>query len=474
MSIRPRLWRRPDVVLAALAAALAVAGVTAIVIGVATPAGAQPAPPLARVRPKLLAPGAPFFVRTPVAGAPASPAAPPPPAPRVAMLATLAGTNRTELIFQPLDKAEPAPPVARFTHLMGTAVLGAVVPQSTNVLVIAGTEARRDPAFGASMLLMGEGQEPKLVTSGVYRGTRPLVLDDGRAFVQRGVEGAEPSEEDLAAGRLRVDHLSIEEIDLKGGAPKVLSQFEGYIAFIAGALRREIFVYRVGPDGADIIGLDADSGRARTIQRPLPPYARDFSVDAQGQTLLFTNADEQSPGTWVAEQLNVAPPAAAAPVVAPTSRVAVMARRQRLATAPQPGLAPTAWGDGEIATSGNLTGLRVMRKPGPGPDKVAMDLGSDVVREFFTSRQATFAIAMHHEPGALPQPVVIQTKTLDVQKVAVPPGARVDVAGVLSQADVARPQIREIQMAPPQKIRISPRLLRPYIAPVDADKDDDK
>lgn len=468
-------WPRTHVLLAGSAALLGGCGLLVIVLGSAAPAGAQPAPVLTRARARLLAPDVSFFARPQPArpGAPAPAAtSPPAPAPRVAVLATKPGGNQTDLIFQPLDRSDPAPTVARFAHLSGTAVLGAVVPGSASVLVIAGTEPRRDPAFGASMLVLAEGQEAKLITDGVYRGTRPLVLDDGRAFVQRGVEGVEPSEEEVEAGKLRIDHLTIEQIDLEGGASKVVSEFEGYIAFIAGALRHEIFVYRVGPEGADLIGIDADSGQERTIQRPLAPFARDFSVDAQGQALLFTNADEGSPGTWIAQRLSVAPPAPAEPVVAPKSRLPVAARIERLATARHPSLAPTAWTDRQIAVSRDLSGLQLMRKPTAGPDRVALDAGADIVREFFTIRQATFALAIHQTAGELPQPVVIQTKTLDVQKVAIPAGARVDVAGILPQSEISKPVIQEMQTAPRAPVRVAPRLLHKYVAPaVEVDPD---
>jgi hypothetical protein len=375
------------------------------------------------------------------------------------MLATPPGGTTTDLIFQPLDSATVAPAVAHLTHLPGTAVLGAVVPSTNTVLVIAGTEQRRDPAFGSSLLLMGEGQETKLVSTQVYRGTRPLVLDDGRAFVQRGVEGSEPTDEDIAAGRLRVDHLTIEQIDLGGGASKVLSSFDGYIAFIAGALRHEIFVYRVGPDGADIIGVDADSGRERTVQRPLPPYARDFSVDAQGEALLYTNADVDHPGTWVAERLSVAQPTAA--IVPPSSRAPVAGLRTRLATASHPGLAPTAWTQRAIATNRDFAGLQLMAAPG----KVPFERGVDIVREFFVQGNATFALGVHHAPDQLPEPFIVQTSTMDVQKIAVPTTSRIDVAGMLPAPSVSKPAIQQLEMPSARPVRLAPQMFKRFVAP---------
>src|SRR6185295_3223782 len=291
------------------------------------PRAAAPAPATAPAARPVLTPRAPAITAVPAvpavpAPAPA-PAAPDNPPPRVAMLATKPGGSRTDLIFQAVDGTTSSAPVASFAHLADTSVLGAVVPHTRNVLVIAGTERRKDPAFGSSLLLVAEKEDTKTVIDRVYHGTRPLMLDDGRAFVQRGVEGPEPSEADVEAGRIRVDHLTIEEIKLDGSASRVVSEYDGYIAFLAGSLRDEIFVYRVGEDGADIIGVDADTGKERTIVRPLTPYARAFSVDAQEESLLFTNIDTDNPGQWEAVRLDVKPPPPAAPVVSPKGRVAV-------------------------------------------------------------------------------------------------------------------------------------------------------
>jgi hypothetical protein len=392
------------------------------------------------------------------------------PPPRVAVLSTLAGQGRTNLIFQPIDSATPAPVIATFAHLPGTSVAGAVVPHTNKVLVIAGTETRRDPAFGASLLMMGEQEETKLVVDRVYQGTRPLILDDGRAIVQRGTEGSEPTEEDLAAGRMRVDRLTIEQIGLSGNDSKVLSRFDGYIAFIAGALRNEIFVYRVGPDGADIIGIDADSGRERTIVRPLPPFARDFSIDAQNQALLFTNADPDHPGQWEVQRLSVAPPPPGTPIVPPTSRALVGGRLERIAGASHPAIAPTAWVNRGIALNRTLTGLQVLAPQGAAP-KVPFTAGTDVVRSFFLSRNDTWALAVHYSEDRLPEPVVIQTSTMNVQKLAVPAGSVVDLAGVLEPAGTPQPQIRRLLPVVPQRtIRIDPQRFRLYRPPPDLEE----
>lgn len=399
---------------------------------------------------------------TPGGGAPAAPDVPPP---RVAMLATRPGSSQTSLIFQALDTTKADPPVATFSHLPDSSVLGAVVPSTRQVLVIAGTEVRRDPAFGSALLLVSENQQTKSVVDSVYQGTRPLVLDDGRAFVQRGTEGPESTEADVEAGRLRVDHLTIDEIDLEGGTSHTLSAYDGYIAFIAGSLRHEIFVYRVGPDGADIIGVDADTGKERTIIRPLPPFARDFSVDAQAQALLFTNGDPATPGDWVAERLDVTPPPATAPVVSPRSKVAVAARLQLLDRAAHPGLVPTAWVGRTVAVNKNLAGLEVTRAGAK--VKVPFASGVDVVREFFFARKSTFALATHHAEGRLPEPVVIDTDTLDAQPIPAPPQTRVDLAGLVEEptAPVARPMIRRIDVAPAAPIKINPNLFKIYRAP---------
>jgi hypothetical protein len=394
------------------------------------------------------------------------------PPPRVAVLATKPGSGVTDLILQPLDSTTPSPSVARFAHLVDTEVQGAVIPTTTSLLVIAGTERRKDPAFGASMLLVGPSAETKQVVDRVYHGTRPLILDDGRAIVQRGVQGSEPTEADLEAGRMRVDHLTIEQIDLTAATTKVLSRFDGYIAFIAGALRHEVFVYRVGPDGADIIGIDADSGRERTIVRPLPPLARDFSVDAQSEALLFTNADPATPGQWAAEKLSVAPPAQAAPVVPPKSGVAVAGRIEHLERASHPALVPTAWVGRTVAVNRNFDGLQVVRA-GRAPTSPFIG-GVDVVREFFSAKNETWALALHRTEGKLPEPIVIQASTMATQRLAVPPHARIDLAGVLQQDGPARPQIRRLDRAAVRPITIAPGSFKRYVPPRDEAASDEE
>jgi hypothetical protein len=384
--------------------------------------------------------------------------------PRVALLATQPGSSKTSLVFQAVDTAVPAPPVATFAHLPRTSVAGAVVPHTHSVLVIAGTRSRRDPAFGASLLLVGEQQETKLVLDGVYHATRPLLLDDGRAVVQRGAEGPEPTEADLEAGRMRVDRLTVEVVDLAGGGARVLSRFDGYVAFVAGALRHEVFVYRVGPEGADLIGVDADTGRERTIVRPLPPFARDFSIDAQNQALLFTDVDPDAPGEWVAQRVSVAPAPLGAPVVPPASSAPVVAKMERLLVASHPGLAPSAWVGGGVVANQDQAGLQMVRGTAAAP-KVPFTAGVDVVRDFFSAQNETWALAVHREEGQLPQPVLIQASTLNVQKIAIPPQARVDVAGVLEPEGAPRPQIQQLTPSRSPAMRLDVGRLRSYTPP---------
>jgi hypothetical protein len=449
----------------------------------ATTRGAGPTAPLGQPapagglagRPRLpggasTSPGRPASPASRGAGAGTPADADPAPPPRVAVLATRPGSRTTDLILQPLDGTAAAAPVARFAHLEDTEVQGTVVPTTDSVLVIAGTERRRDPAFGASLLLVGAADDTRQVVDRVYHGTRPLVLDDGRAIVQRGIEGDEPSAADMEAGRLRIDHLTVEQIDLTGTPAKVLSSYDGYIAYVTGALRHEVFVYRVGPDGADIIGVDADSGRERTIVRPLAPFARDFSVDAQSEALLFTNADADQPGFWVAEKLSVAAPPAATPVVAPRSRIAVSARIEHLERSAQPALVPTAWVGKAVALNRGIGGLQIVKAATPTP--TPFPSGVDVVREFFTARSETFALAVHHTAGKLPEPVVIQASTMAVQRLAVPAQARVDVAGMVQRGLQLRPQIRRLDATGLRPITVVPGMFKRYVPPAAEPADD--
>ncbi|WP_437680614.1 hypothetical protein [Sorangium sp. So ce131] len=377
---------------ALLAAAAVVAG-----------AGGSAAPELSRVGHSL------------VPAALAAPAARPAPA-SVALLATAPGAAETTLHIAPLGAPKVGPPLAVLRHLSDAIVRARVVPGTQVVVATADTSPARDPSFNASLFRIEPRAEPAALCDGVVHASRPLVTRSGRVFVSRGVAGPEPPRDgDLA--RLRVDALTIDEVDLATGATRAVHAHTGYLAFLAGEWNGELVLYRVAPGSADIVGVSPDSGATRVIAPSIPPFARDFSVDAAG-ALVFQGRHEADPSAWVVDRLDLA-----------------SGKITRLAVSAYSGLAPHSWPGGGLAyTPDRATGLLVRgaRASVRGP----LGPGVDVVQA--VSEDAAWVAALHTNPSAFPVPFAIHAATGDVAAIPAPPGARIAVAGFVAGKEGSR------------------------------------
>jgi hypothetical protein len=360
----------------------------------------------------------------------------------VAILSTPPMGEETALLLQPIDSATPVRPSAVIRHLPDSVVRGAVVPQAAAVVAIAATVPKVDPSWGSALLLVAPDREPVPLLENVYQGTRPLVLPDGRVYVLAGVEGAEPTEEQAAAGRLRVDSLDIYEVSLEVGNRRSIFHTEGYIAFLAGALGGEIFVYHVAPGQAQLLAIDVDKPTypQRVLARPIPPYARDFSVDVQSRSLIFTNRDEANASEWSAQKLDLTRPPAPAPPPAPGVRV-LPRSLVKVDRSSSPEIRAYAWPGQDLAVSKNRAGLEVK-----GARALAGVAGVVVLRDFFMRDSQTWAIALQRQPGELATVVTMRADAnvppTQARSVPTPAGTQIDVAGVLL------PAAAEIQRAP--------------------------
>src|SRR5690349_10553494 len=139
--------------------------------------------------------------------------------PEVAVVSTSGAADFSELRFQRPGSDALTAPVARFSHVAGSTVLSALLPRTRIVLAIAQTADVRDTTWSASLVRLAAGAEPLTLADRVAISTRPLVMSDGRVFVQRG----------------RGDSITIDEIDPRSGASRTIHSFSGFTAFIAGA-----------------------------------------------------------------------------------------------------------------------------------------------------------------------------------------------------------------------------------------------
>jgi len=326
-------------------------------------------------------------------------------APRVALIATRPGASESSLHFVRAGSASPAPALLSFAHAPDGEVRGALLSGGERAVVVADMERRREPSFGAWLLALEAGHEPRVLAKHCYHASRPLVLPSGNVLVQRGEPGPEPEPTQGENGELRKDLLSIDEVDPQTGAVRTVHDFQGYITHLAGALGGEVFVYRVRHQHADLIAIDVETTSVRALAASLPAQARDFSVDVASRSLVYANHDGSG---WLIERLDLESGA-----------------RKELARADGMWVTPSVWpaggvlvNDGRGATP--LSGVGPMRPLGPGFDEVRA-----------VSEDGRFVALLHRAPADFARAFVTSAGGERVLGVPAPAGARVEVLGVL-------------------------------------------
>ncbi len=141
------------------------------------------------------------------------------------------------------------------------------------------------------------------VLGGVGHARRPLASTSGDVFVERGVPGPWPSDAEIELGALRVDAIDIDAYAPASGAVRHVYSARAYALHLAGEVAGELVVYRVDRAGASIVVVDERLGTSRVVAS-LPPYARDFSIDAAG-SLVFSNRDANDPHAWVISRMDL-------------------------------------------------------------------------------------------------------------------------------------------------------------------------
>lgn len=313
--------------------------------------------------------------------------------PSVAIVTTLGG--RSELRLVRPDRAGDV--ITTFEHLEGS-VRAALLPDGA-VLAAAPLTPGDDRSFDGGLWKL-EPSGAELLCDALTHASRPLVTPDGRVFVARGTAG-----EWFTPTEMRVDHLTVDEIDPASGVVVTLHRFRGYLVHLAGWHDGRVLVYRVGPNIADLVAIDADSGDLKTV-RKLPPFARDFSVD--GDRLVYRERDDRDSRVWVVETIDLS-----------------SGRSQRLHEGPSFSVAPHAWPGGGIALSPEGRGLELLGSR----DRLHAPLGAgvDVVRA--VSSDGRFVALLHTREGALDVPFVVDRRSSSSFRLPVPAGTRVDIAG---------------------------------------------
>jgi hypothetical protein len=194
--------------------------------------------------------------------------------------------------------------IARVPQSRQAVVRGDVLAGGRSVVIVADSEGAPSD-WNASLHRVDESGKIALLASGLYHASRPLASVDGAVYVERGANGAWPTREEAALGRLRMDPLHIDAIDPVTGAARTLYSWTGYTLHLAGELGPELIVYRVAFEGADLVAIDRASGKSRLVTALLP-FARDFSVDEKHGALVMSNRDEHDSHLWVIDRIDLA------------------------------------------------------------------------------------------------------------------------------------------------------------------------
>lgn len=336
--------------------------------------------------------------------------------PEVALLCTAPQEPWTELRFQPLGASSLARAATRLPHVGGESVQGAVLPGRRAVVAVAVAEPSKDLSFASHLFLLAPGAPPRDLADRVLLGARPWVTARGRVFVARGRAGALDFD---ARERLRLDDLSLDEVDARADAGKAarpartVFSFTGYALFPVGEWRGALVVYAVSPQGGALLAVHPDAlGVTRLSQ--VPPLARDFALDEQAGALYFTQG--AADGAWEVHRLAL-----------DSGALEVLARGESMALLPT--LFPGGAAGSRLARSlGPGRGLGTAGPEGP-PLLAAQGEGHDRVRAF--ARGGEVAVGLNERPDGSATPFAVEWKTGQALPLRAPPGLRLDVAGVV-------------------------------------------
>lgn len=328
-----------------------------------------------------------------------------PQVPRAVLVATHPGAELTSVFFVDVHEPSPLAPVSTFGHLPDATVQAVIVPGKTDVVVTADVTPTRDASFNAGLFYLRAHKPPERLVDGVVHASRPLVTSQGRVFVSRGKPGP-----DLEKA-MRVDSLTIDEVNVNTGQTRTVHRMDGYLSYLAGWFDHELILYRIFPGRADIVAVDPDTGHERMVKKNFPPYARDFSVDSTTGMLVFQNRDEQDPRTWVVDRLNLKD-----------------GTTQRLFSSGSMSLSPyVVPGKGILY---NPPGHGLSSLEGQIPINGPLGSGVDVIAA--VSAQGRVLAGLHTQPSSFAVPFVVDTQSGAARVLPAPANTRVVVAGFVA------------------------------------------
>jgi len=302
-------------------------------------------------------------------------------APGVALVFTRPGSPTSDVVVERADSPDHPTSIGGFSHQPSAAIRAAVIPGRNEVVAVADVDRSGD--FPSGLFHVRGKRVDRPLVRGLFHASRPLPINATHVLVERGVEGPPLS------GKLRVDALSVDLVELSTGSLRQVHAYSGYTTHLVAVDGPEVLLYRVGAEGADLAAVHLKTSAVRVLT-PLVPMARDFYFDSQGRRLLFTNGlrEERAWGVFS--------------VSLKTGEL------KRLSKGTSPSLAPWTF----ATSSSTRPGHRLVESlPAEG-----------------------FHLWVSQGSGTRSRPIVVEARTSRVMPLSVPPGQRVDVAGFVAGA----------------------------------------
>jgi hypothetical protein len=199
--------------------------------------------------------------------------------------------------------------VGWLTHPPGSARRGAVMLDREVAFVVVAEPGDRRSSYANALYRVEKGTSTRLC-GGIAKAATPIVTSTGRVIVARGADGPEPTDVESKQLLLRVDTLTIDDVDPASGNITTLWTGSGYQAFLGARVvsggREEIVVSLAGRTGTSLVALDPATKSVRVLAPSVPPWARDFSFDPTHGALVFADLVKPYDPTWNVLSLDLA------------------------------------------------------------------------------------------------------------------------------------------------------------------------